>query len=45
MEDTVEMNKENKREPRTEPWGTLVVQGDIEDLEWPSWMNWVLFER
>ena len=33
MEDTGEMNKDNKRGPRTEPWGTPVVQGEIEDLD------------
>ena len=33
MEDTGEMNKVNKRGPRTEPLFTSVVQGKIEDLD------------
>ena len=32
MEDTGEM-KENKRGPRTAPWGTPVLHGEIEDLD------------
>ena len=32
MEDTEEMNKKNKRGPTIEPWGTPMVQGEIEDL-------------
>ena len=45
MENTGKMNKVNKIGPRTEPCGTPDMQVEIEDLDCPSWANWLVLER